>query len=136
MRIAAHRGSRLHAPENSRLALIAGYTGGADVLEFDLQLTKDGQLVLSHDATIDRLTGEQGHISDLTFADLRKFDFELAGHFARWQDPTLQAKLGLLVLIGVLLGLHVVTPYTRAISLGVLATSLLIVWLGIRLSHG
>jgi putative copper export protein len=60
----------------------------------------------------------------------------MAGHFARWQDPTLQAKLGLLVLIGVLLGLHLVTPYTRAISLGVLATSLLIVWLGIRLSHG
>ena len=60
----------------------------------------------------------------------------LADHFARWQDPTLQAKLGLLVLIGVLLGLHVATPYTRAISLGVLATSIVIVWLGIRLSHG
>ena len=60
----------------------------------------------------------------------------MAGHFARWQDPTLQAKLGLLVLIGVLLGLHVATPYTRAISLGVLTTSIVIVWLGIRLSHG
>jgi putative copper export protein len=60
----------------------------------------------------------------------------MAGHFARWQDPTLQAKLGLLMLIGVLLALHVATPYTRAISLGVLTTSILIVWLGIRLSHG
>ena len=60
----------------------------------------------------------------------------MAGHLARWQDPTLQAKLGLLVLIGVLLALHVVTPYTRAISLGVLTTSIVIVWLGIRLSHG
>jgi len=60
----------------------------------------------------------------------------MAGHFARWGDPTLQAKLGLLVLIGVLLGLHLATPYTRAISLGVLAASTVIVWLGIRLSHG
>jgi putative copper export protein len=60
----------------------------------------------------------------------------MAGHLARWQDPTLQAKVGLLVLVGVLLGLHVVTPYTRAVSLGVLASSIVIVWLGIRLSHG
>ena len=60
----------------------------------------------------------------------------MAGHLARWDDPTLQAKLGLLVLIGVLLALHVVTPYTRAVSLSVLAASILIVWLGIRLAHG
>jgi len=42
----------------------------------------------------------------------------------------------LVVLIGVLLALHVVTPYTRAVSMAVLATSILIVWLGIRLTHG
>ena len=60
----------------------------------------------------------------------------MAGHLARWDDPTLHAKLALLVLIGVLLALHVVTPYTRAVSLSVLATSILIVWLGIRLTHG
>ena len=60
----------------------------------------------------------------------------MAGHLSRWSDPTLQAKLALLVLIGVLLALHVATPYTRAISLTVLATSILIVWLGLRLTHG
>jgi len=60
----------------------------------------------------------------------------MAGHLHLWDDPTLQAKLGLLVLIGVLLALHVATPYTRAISLTVLATSILIVWLGLRLTHG
>ena len=75
MRIAAHRGSRRHAPENSWPALVAGYTGGADVLEFDLQLTKDGHLVLSHDGTTDRLTAVPGKIIDLTLADLRKLDF-------------------------------------------------------------
>jgi hypothetical protein len=74
MRIAAHRGNKLHAPENSRLALIAGYTGGAGVLEFDLQLTKDGHLVLLHDGTIDRLTGVAGNITEMTLADLAKVD--------------------------------------------------------------
>jgi len=60
----------------------------------------------------------------------------MASHLSRWDDPTLQAKLGLLVLIGVLVALHVVTPYTRAVSLALLATSIVIVWLGIRLTHG
>jgi putative copper export protein len=58
----------------------------------------------------------------------------MAGQFGRWDDPTLQAKLGLLVLVGVLLVLHVVTPYTRAISTTVLLVSLAIVWLGVELT--
>jgi uncharacterized membrane protein len=60
----------------------------------------------------------------------------MAGHLSLWSDSTLHAKLALLVLIGVLLALHVVTPYTRAISLSVLAASILIVWLGVRLTYG
>ena len=60
----------------------------------------------------------------------------MAGHLALWSDPTLHAKLALLVLIGVLLALHVVTPNTRAVSLSVLATSILIVWLGVKLASG
>jgi glycerophosphoryl diester phosphodiesterase len=75
MRVAAHRGSRLHAPENTLTALIAGYTSGAGVLELDLQLTQDGELVVSHDPTTDRLTGSAGTIADLALADLRKLDF-------------------------------------------------------------
>jgi peptidoglycan/LPS O-acetylase OafA/YrhL len=59
----------------------------------------------------------------------------MAAHFALWADSVLQAKLALLVLIGVLTGLHVVTPYTRAISLAVFVTSLVIVWLGVVLTH-
>jgi putative copper export protein len=60
----------------------------------------------------------------------------LAGHFERWADGTLQLKLGLLALVGVLLGLHVVTPYRRALSMAILVSSLVIVWLGLRLAHG
>ena len=79
MRIVAHRGTRHHAPENSRQALISAYTAGADVLEFDVQLTADDRLVISHDGTTDRLTGEAGRILDLTLHELRntsgKYDF-------------------------------------------------------------
>jgi uncharacterized membrane protein len=60
----------------------------------------------------------------------------LASHFDRWDDPTLQAKLALLVLVFVLIGLHVVTPYARALSIGALVASLLIVWLGVKLVYG
>lgn len=75
MKIAAHRGGRLHAPENTRIALLSGYTAGADVLEMDAQLTRDGRLVVSHDGTIDRLTGQKGKLIDMDWADLRKLYF-------------------------------------------------------------
>jgi glycerophosphoryl diester phosphodiesterase len=57
MKIAAHRGNQLHAPENSIAAMISAYTSGAQVLEFDVQLTRDNELVVSHDGTLNRLTG-------------------------------------------------------------------------------
>jgi glycerophosphoryl diester phosphodiesterase len=74
MKIAAHRGNQLHAPENSVLSMISAYTSGASVLEFDVQLTKDNELVISHDGAINRLTGETGSdifIKDLTLNELR-----------------------------------------------------------------
>ena len=106
-----------------------------------------GQLVLAvaivpvlrgrdEDSAMRAIARRFGIASAIALALLIATGAAMAGHFARWQDPKLQAKLGLLVLIGVLLGLHVATPYTRAISLGVLTTSIVIVWLGIRLSHG
>ncbi|HEY0154482.1 MAG TPA: glycerophosphodiester phosphodiesterase family protein [Longimicrobium sp.] len=75
MRVVAHRGNRLHAPENSRAALVSAYTAGADVLELDVQLTRDDYLVVSHDGTTERLTGEAGRISEMTLAELRKLDY-------------------------------------------------------------
>ena len=59
----------------------------------------------------------------------------LAEHFGRWGDPMLHGKLGLLVLVFVLVGMHVMTPYTRAVSLGVLLTTIVITWFGVNLTH-
>ena len=59
----------------------------------------------------------------------------MASHLARWQDNLLQVKLMCVVLIGVLLGLHIASPWSRAISIAVFVTSLLVVWLGVELTH-
>lgn len=74
MRILAHRGNRLHAPENTRTALLSAYTAGADVLELDVQLTQDGHLVVSHDPTMERVTGEATVILEATLEQLRKLN--------------------------------------------------------------
>jgi uncharacterized membrane protein len=59
----------------------------------------------------------------------------MASHYQLWDSSILQAKIGLLVLVVVLAALHAVTPYTRAISIAVLLTSVAIVWLGVDLMH-
>jgi uncharacterized membrane protein len=59
----------------------------------------------------------------------------MASHFARWHDSVLQAKLMLVVLVGVLIVLHVVSPRSRALSVVVFLVSLAIVWLGVELAH-
>jgi uncharacterized membrane protein len=59
----------------------------------------------------------------------------MASHFARWEDETLHAKLALLVLALVLTGLHIASPRSRGISLSLAATSLLVVWFGVVLTH-
>jgi hypothetical protein len=59
----------------------------------------------------------------------------MASHFHRWGDSTLHWKIGLLVAVFVLTGLHTKTPYTRALSLATLAISIVIVFLGVALAH-
>jgi hypothetical protein len=59
----------------------------------------------------------------------------MASKFSLWEDETLQAKLAVLVLVLVLLGLHIASPRSRAISLSLVASSLIVVWLGVALTH-
>jgi putative copper export protein len=60
----------------------------------------------------------------------------MASHFSLWDDQILQAKLMVLVFVGVLTALHVVSPKSRALSYGVVASSLLVLWLGVKLTYG
>jgi glycerophosphoryl diester phosphodiesterase len=60
--IFGHRGSAGTYPENTMLSFIASYQAGADGIELDVQLTKDGELVVIHDETVDRTTDGSGSI--------------------------------------------------------------------------
>lgn len=72
--IIAHRGASAEAPENTLAALRRAIEVGATAAEVDVRTTKDGQLILSHDATVDRATSGQGKIGDLTLAELKQLD--------------------------------------------------------------
>ena len=68
----AHRGDAARYPENTLPALAAAVRGGASCIEFDLQLTADGQLVLLHDASLLRTAGVDRDIRDISLAEARR----------------------------------------------------------------
>lgn len=70
----AHRGASSYAPENTMSAFLLGLEMGANGIETDVQRTKDGVLVLFHDDTIKRVTGQEGRIQDYTYEQLLQFD--------------------------------------------------------------
>lgn len=72
--IAAHRGDRATAPENTVPAFEAAVLSGSDFLETDVQLTADGYPILMHDTTVDRTTSGSGAVADLTLAEIRTLD--------------------------------------------------------------
>ncbi|MFC0515142.1 glycerophosphodiester phosphodiesterase family protein [Mucilaginibacter angelicae] len=71
--VAAHRGDWRDAPENSLLAFKYAMAIGVDIIELDLNKTKDGVVVIMHDQTIDRTTDGKGSPGDYTLAELKKF---------------------------------------------------------------
>ncbi|WKA55367.1 glycerophosphodiester phosphodiesterase [Planococcus shixiaomingii] len=70
----AHRGASGHAPENTMGAFHKGFEMKADYIEIDVQMTKDGELVVIHDTTVDRTTNGTGKVGDLTFEEIRQLD--------------------------------------------------------------
>jgi glycerophosphoryl diester phosphodiesterase len=73
----AHRGGAGLAPENTRGAFRQAAALGVDGCELDVRLSKDGEVVVIHDATLDRTTDADGPVSALTAAELGRVD---AGH--------------------------------------------------------
>lgn len=75
MKLFAHRGYSAQYPENTMEAFIQAYQKGFDGVETDVHMTKDGQLVLIHDETIDRTSDGKGYIQDYTYDELKRFSF-------------------------------------------------------------
>lgn len=71
--VEAHRGDSTHAPENT-IASINSAIGKADLTEWDVQVTSDGEFVLMHDSTVDRTTDGTGTVSSFTLAEIKTLD--------------------------------------------------------------
>lgn len=85
-----HRGASAYAPENTMGAFKLAYEMGADGIELDVHLTRDGHVVVAHDETVERCSNGFGRIIDMTLSELLALDFSKG--FKQYTDvriPTL-----------------------------------------------
>lgn len=93
----AHRGEHTHHPENTLPAYKAAIRLGANFIEVDVRTTKDGKLVVMHDATVDRTTNGHGKVADMTLRQIRALDagIKFSPRFAGTRVPTFDEVLRL-----------------------------------------
>lgn len=96
--IIAHRGLNREAPENTISAFEKALGIGADGVELDIMPCRDGDLVVTHDESIERFTQIKKQVSSLSVAELKKFDFGayFSSHFRGERIPTLEEVFELL----------------------------------------
>lgn len=83
----AHRGLSARFPENTLASFAAAQLEGSEAVEFDVQLTADGEIVVFHDEYLSRITGQGGRVSDFTYDELCRLD---AG---AWKGETFVGQL-------------------------------------------
>ena len=95
--VTSHRGYSAVAPENTLPAFEAAIDAGADCAELDVQMTKDGVVMVTHDTNLKRTTGKNANIYDLTYEEVRALDAGsyMGPEFAGTKLPTLQEVLDL-----------------------------------------
>jgi glycerophosphoryl diester phosphodiesterase len=93
--LCAHRGANRTHPENTLAAFKEAIRIGAQMIEFDVQMSSDGMLIIMHDNTVDRTTNGTGKVSNLTLAELKKLDAGIWKHstFKNERIPTLTETL-------------------------------------------
>lgn len=109
-KIFAHRGASAYAPENTVEAFALAMEQGADGIELDVQMTKDGQVVVIHDEIIDRVSDGTGAVRDYTLEELKKFHF--SNHMENYENaaiPTLKEVLDLIKSSNMLLNIELKT---------------------------
>lgn len=100
MQVVAHRGSSAEHPEHTLAAYRQAIDEGADALECDVRMTRDGHLICVHDRRVDRTSNGRGVVSELELAELADLDFgswkprpdEAADDLiaSRWEEPDLE----------------------------------------------
>lgn len=106
----AHRGASGYAPENTLEAFRMAIEMGADGIELDVQFTKDRQLVVIHDETIDRVSEGHGRVVDYTLEELKQFTFNKTHpEYKECRIPTLEEVLILMKPTGMIVNIELKT---------------------------
>lgn len=93
--VCAHRAYHKFAPENSIASIQQAIDAKIDIVEVDVNTTKDGILILMHDNSIDRTTNGTGYVSNLTFTELQKLFLTKDGAVTTHKIPTLNEVLSM-----------------------------------------
>jgi glycerophosphoryl diester phosphodiesterase len=97
--IVSHRANTLqgvkdYVPENSIKMIEMAIAAGSDMVELDVRPTKDGELILMHDETIDRTTTGKGKVSSMTYAEILKYDLKRSTEVSEGMKvPTMREAL-------------------------------------------
>src|ERR687886_149382 len=91
--VTGHRGAAGYAPENTMPAFEKALATGADVIEFDVHLSRDGRCVVIHDDRLERTTDGQGLVWEHSWSELKKLD--AGSWFDRKNEAAHQALAGL-----------------------------------------
>ncbi len=113
-KIWAHRGASGYAPENTLEAFELAIRQGADGVELDVHMSADGQLIVTHDETIERVSDGHGMIARMTLAELRHFTFNRT--HPQYRDarvPTLREVFALMKPAGLMVNVELKTGYVR-----------------------
>lgn len=96
--VTAHRGSSSKAPENTLSAIKLAMSEKADYIEIDVMLTKDQEVVLSHDANLKRVSGHDQMIKEMTLEEVKKIDIGsyFDSEYSQERIPTLKEVLELI----------------------------------------
>lgn len=93
----AHRGASEYAPENTLEAFELAVEQGADGIELDVQLSKDGELVVIHDETVNRVSNHKGYVAEYTLKKLKTFNVNKRfPQYGKTTIPTLEEVYQLL----------------------------------------
>lgn len=93
--VVGHRGMRTLFPENTMISFKAALDAHVDLIEFDVRYTKDKQIVICHDETVDRTTNGEGFVCDFTLEEIKRLDAGVvkSARFTGVKIPTLEETL-------------------------------------------
>ena len=96
--LAAHRGDRFKCPENTMAAFRSAIECGVDMIETDIQITRDGELVIMHDRSASRTAGVDKNIDEMTLAEVKTLDAgsPFSEEFAGERIPTVKEFIALI----------------------------------------